>query len=75
MQVTQKTGYKVSAQNPEQAVRSLAEAIIHSTCDPELQVRMGQEGQRRVNEVFDWEAKGRFLDQFHERIFKAAIRR
>ena len=75
MQVTQKTGYKVKAQNPEQAVRSLAEAIIHSTCDPELQVRMGQEGQKRVNEVFDWEAKGRFLEQFHERIFKAAIRR
>ena len=67
MQVTQETGFKVPAQNSQQAIRSLADAIIHSACDPQLRVRMGQKGQKRVNEVFDWEVKGRFLLQFHEK--------
>jgi glycosyltransferase involved in cell wall biosynthesis len=70
IQVTQETGFKIPAQDSEQAVSNLADAIIHSISNPELRVRMGQEGQRRVNEVFDWEAKGRVLVQFHEKIFE-----
>ena len=70
IQVTQETGVKVPAHNPEQAVRSLADAMTRLAYDPGLRVRMGQEGQRRVKEVFDWEAKGRFLVQFHEEIFE-----
>ena len=70
IQVTQETGFKVPAQAPEQAVRSLADAMTLLAYDPGLRIRMGQEGQRRVKEVFDWEAKGRFLVQFHEKIFE-----
>jgi glycosyltransferase involved in cell wall biosynthesis len=69
MQVTPETGFKIPAHNSEQAVRSLADAMIDSVRDPELRVRMGHEGQKRVNEVFDWEAKGRRLVQFHEKIW------
>ena len=70
LQVTKETGFKIPAQDSEQAVSSLAEAMIHSVHDPDLRVHMGQEGQKRVNEVFDWEAEGRFLVQLQEKIFE-----
>jgi glycosyltransferase involved in cell wall biosynthesis len=68
VQVTEETGIKVPAHNPEQAVRGLADAMIQLASDPELRLRMGQAGQRRVNEMFDWEVKGQFFDQIYKEI-------
>ena len=69
-QVIEETGFKVAAHTPEQAVRDLAEAMIRLAKEPELRVRMGQAGQKRVSEVYDWEAKSRFLTQLYQETLK-----
>lgn len=66
--VTEETGFKIPAHTPDRAVRDLAEAMTRLAKDPELRVRMGKAGHRRVNELFDWEAKGRLLAQLYEEI-------
>ncbi|MEQ8962427.1 MAG: glycosyltransferase, partial [Coleofasciculus sp. C2-GNP5-27] len=64
-QVTAQTGIKVPALNPEQAVQGLAEAMIRLANDPALRVRLGQAGQKRVKEIYDWEVKGEIWDQIY----------
>jgi len=70
-QVTDETGIKVPANNPEQAVEGLAEAMKSLANDPELRVRLGQAGQKRVREVYDWEVKGQFFAQIYEKVSKS----
>ena len=67
-QVTAETGIKVSGYHPKQAVNDLAEAIARLANDPELRSRMGQAGQKRVAEVYDWDVNGRFFAQLCEDI-------
>ena len=68
VQVTAATGFKVSAQNPEQAVEGLAIAMTHLANDPDLRVRMGEAGRAVVREFYDWTAKGQQLAQLYETI-------
>lgn len=67
-QVTAETGIKVPGYHPKQAVNDLAEAIARLAEDPELRSRMGQAGQKRVAEVYDWDVNGQFFAQLCEDI-------
>ncbi|CBN54678.1 MULTISPECIES: glycosyltransferase family 4 protein [Kamptonema] len=67
-QVTAETGIKVPGYHPKQAVNDLAEAIARLADDPELRSRMGQAGQKRVAEVYDWDVNGQFFAQLCEDI-------
>jgi glycosyltransferase involved in cell wall biosynthesis len=66
VQVTDQTGFKVPAHNPEQAVEALAEAITRIATDAELRVKMGQAGQQWIKEMFDWDVKGRLFDELYQ---------
>ncbi len=68
VQVTEEAGIKITAQNPEQTVSSLAEAISCLAKDSELRSRLGKAGQKRVRENFSWEKKGRDLVKLYETI-------
>lgn len=68
VQVTEETGFKVPAYDPEQAVSDLAEAMVRLAKDSELRVRMGQAGQKLVSENYSWEATGQSLAQLYEKI-------
>lgn len=68
VQVTEATGFKVPAQNPEQAVEGLAIAMSQLASDPALRVRMGEAGRLMVQELYDWTVKGRQLAQLYETI-------
>jgi glycosyltransferase involved in cell wall biosynthesis len=67
-QVTEETGIKVPAPDPNQAVSGLAEAMTRLARDPELRDRMGQAGQKRVKEIYDWDVKGQVLVQLYEEV-------
>ena len=54
VQVTEETGVRVLAHNPEQAVQDMATAMIRLAKDPELRIRMGEAGRKRVHEQFSW---------------------
>lgn len=66
VQVTEATGFKIAAHTPEQAVADLAAAMQQLANDRALALKMGQAGQQRVREWFDWEVKGRSLAQLYE---------
>lgn len=61
IQVTAETGFKVPAQTPEQVVQDLATAMTRLAQDPALGLKMGAAAQKRIVEVYGWEAKGEFL--------------
>jgi glycosyltransferase involved in cell wall biosynthesis len=63
VQVTEETGFKVPAHNPEQAIKALATAMEKLADSPELCKQMGTAGKQRVQEHYSWEAKGRELSQ------------
>lgn len=69
VQVTEETGFKIPAHDPEQAVRDLAEAMVRLVKDSELRKRMGQAGQKRVSEAYSWESQGQRLARLYEEIF------
>lgn len=73
--VTPDIGIKVPAHDPEQAVRDLAKAMVKLAQNPDLCVQMGKIGQQRIQELYSWSAKGKWLsevyqecvDEFHHR--------
>jgi glycosyltransferase involved in cell wall biosynthesis len=66
--VTEKTGFKIAAETPEQAVFDLAEAIKKLAQDSQLRIQMGQAGQKRVEAEFAWQVKGDRLAQLYDKI-------
>lgn len=70
VQVTEETGFRISAHTPEQAVDALAEAMVRLAKDSEVRSQMGQAGQKRVRELYSWEIKGQFLAQLYENVLE-----
>jgi len=68
IQVTDETGIIIAADEPYQAVRDLAAAIIQLAQDRELRVSMGQAGRVRVSQHFTWKAVGKNLNQLYTEI-------
>ena len=57
IQVTQETGFKVSAYTPDQAVRDMAEAMVQITTDRACCLQMGNAAKARVVESFRWKVR------------------
>lgn len=53
---------RLSVSNPEQMPKDMAAAIIKLIENPELRRQMGEAGRKRIKEVFNWEAKGCFME-------------
>lgn len=49
--------------NPEQMPKDMAEAIVKLVENPELRRQMGENGRKRIQTVFNWEAKGQFMEE------------
>jgi glycosyltransferase involved in cell wall biosynthesis len=73
VQVTDETGVKVNAHDPDRAVQGLAAAMIRLANDPELRLSMGQAGQLRVKEFYNWEIRGQQMCQLYEDVVKATL--
>lgn len=71
IQVTDKTGFKVNAPDPDLAVEGLAAAMVRLANDPELSLSMGQAGQLRVKEFYNWESRGQQICQLYEEVVRA----
>ena len=68
VQITEDTGFKILAHTPEQVVQEMAAAMVQLAKNPELQLQMGKAGQKRVNEVYSWQSKGKYLSQLYQEI-------
>lgn len=49
--------------NPEQMPKDMATAIIKLIDNPDLRKQMGEAGRKRIKDVFNWEAKGTFMEK------------
>jgi glycosyltransferase involved in cell wall biosynthesis len=67
-QVTDDNGIKVPATSPQQAVSDLAAALLRLAQDPNLRLRLGQAGRRRVAAQFGWDQKGIFMAKVYEAV-------
>ena len=65
VQVTEETGFKIPADEPYQAVRDLAAAMIHLVKDPQLRIGMGHAGRKLVNENYSWQVVGERLSKLY----------
>jgi len=63
IQVIDATGIKVAARSPQQAVSDLAEAMVRLGRDGALRKRLGDSGQQRVRDYYNWTAKGQYWAQ------------
>ena len=66
IQVTEQTGFKVSAQEPEQTIHDMAKAMQQLAGNPDLRVQMGQAGRQLVDENFSWKVVGERLDGLYQ---------
>ncbi len=73
IQITEETGFKIPATSPDQVVHDLATAMTTLAQNPELQIRMGEAGRKRVKDKFSWYSKGQFLIQLFQKITSANI--
>lgn len=71
-QITDETGFKVPAETPKQVVQDMAIALSKLAHNAELRRQMGQAGQRRVNGIYSWEARGQHLSQLYQGIVQKA---
>jgi glycosyltransferase involved in cell wall biosynthesis len=68
VQVTEETGFKIPAHTPETTVKDIAQGMLLLAKDPELRLRMGQAGQKRVKDVFSWKMRGFFLSTIYKQV-------
>ena len=64
-QVTDRTGVKVEAKHPDQAVSDLARAMTLLGTNRDLRHAMGEAGRTRVRDEYIWEKKGDQLEAFY----------
>lgn len=68
VQVTEETGFKVPAENPDGAVRAMALAMRKVAEDPDTRRRMGRAARGRVEDEFRWVGKTRRIAAFYEEV-------
>ena len=71
IQVTEKTGFKVPAQEPEQAIQGIATVMQKLAHNPDLRVQMGLAGRQLIDESFSWEVVGERLNTLYQETAKA----
>lgn len=67
-QVTDATGIKVSANNPEQTIKELAQAMIKLANDQDLLTQLGEAGHQHVQNSYSWESKGQQLSDLYQKL-------
>jgi glycosyltransferase involved in cell wall biosynthesis len=73
VQVTPDTGFKISAQTPEQVIQDIAKTMIQLSKTPELIEQINKEGKKRVLEEFSWQSKSKFLVRTYREILSEKI--
>lgn len=64
-QVTEETGFKVTAQKPDQTVAELAQAIRLLGSTPDLWRQMGNHARQRVQQDFRWRDRAKIMNELY----------
>jgi len=72
VRVTEATGIKIPAINPEQATTDLAAALEQLARDPLRLAQLAGGGRRRVDQEFNWDRRGEHLARLYVRLLNSA---
>ncbi len=67
VQVTEQTGIKVTAHDPDQVVQDMATAMIRLAQDSDLRIQMGMAGHQLVKENYGWNVVSERLDRLYHK--------
>ena len=67
VQVTEETGLKISAHDPEQTIEDMAEAMSRLAYDSDLRLRLGNAGHFRVKTKFNWSSIGFSMSEIYKK--------
>lgn len=70
IQVTEKTGFKIKAETPQQAVKDLAAAMTKLATDRQLRETMSLAGKQHVSQNYSWQIVGKHLNELYLKITK-----
>lgn len=56
--------------NPKQMPKDMANAIVELVKDPNLRKSMGENGRKRIQDVFNWDVKGEFMEELFTELDK-----
>jgi glycosyltransferase involved in cell wall biosynthesis len=70
-QVTEQTGFKVAAHDPEQVVSSLAEAMKELAVSQELREQMGEAARQRIVQEFSWSRRAEKISALYYSVMKS----
>ncbi len=68
VQVTDQTGFRITAHNPEQATQDIADAMIKLANEPQLLVQMSLSGREHVRYNYSWDVVGKRLSSLYEEV-------
>jgi glycosyltransferase involved in cell wall biosynthesis len=74
LRVTDATGIKIPAINPEQAITDLATALERLAVDPKYLAQLAKAGRQRIDQEFNWERSIEHWDRLYERVVNASTR-
>lgn len=60
--------------NPEQMPKDMADAIVKLVESPELRERLGTAARERIRTVFNWDAKGEFIENLLNELDKSCTK-
>ena len=75
VQVTDKTGFKIEARNPEQVVEDMASTMVCLAKDSSLTANMGEAGRKLVNETYSWQVVGERLNSLYQKTTDSVVYR
>ena len=68
LQVTASTGFKVSAEHPDDAIAEMAVAMGRLAASSELRKQMGEAGRARASRDFNWRTKSQNFDRLYAEV-------
>jgi len=71
VRVTEATGIKISANNPEQAIADLASGLELLAADPTHLAQLALASRLRVDQEFNWDRRGEQLARLYERLLNS----
>ncbi len=72
-QITRETGFKIPAIEPAQSIAGIAAAMQQLAGDRDLLQRLGQAGQQRIRQHYNWDHREVFLNQLYAQLVDRSI--
>ncbi len=68
VETDEQTAIQLPVTNPKQMEIDMGQAITHLIENPELRKKLGTAARQRIKDVFNWDAKGEFMEKLFDQL-------